>query len=155
MCRTDSMICGSFYEKAPLPILCPAVGPQCGNICRPVIWKYSVRRHGHPIHRPAADNSHCRCCSIHVPAFESGEIVDSLNGANLTFRYPFSRFVKKGDLLSAQTTHEIIHLALSSASSAPVPVCCAHDNTLCVSVASPSPPVPPASVPAWGYRTCQ
>ena len=101
--RTGSKICRPSYKKAPFPIPYPAAGPQFGNICRPTIWKCFGRRCGRPIHHPRADNFHCRCCSTHVPVFEPGEIVGNPNGVNLTFRYPFSRFVKKGGLLPAQT----------------------------------------------------
>lgn len=154
--HTGSMVCGPFYEKAPLPILCPTAGPQFGNICRPAIWRYSGRRRGHPTHHPTAGSSHCHCCSTHVPAFGPGEIVDSLNEAILTFSFPSSRFAKRTACFTASRPEYSMRFFLCQTASFPSPApgaaYCAPGSRPAASAAFPSPPVPPAWVRAWAHR---
>ena len=154
--HTSNRVYVPFYEKALSPIPCPVAGPQPESICRSAIGKCFGRRCAHPSHRPTADNSHCRCCSTHVPAFEPGEIVGSLNEIILTFSFPFSRFAKKRAVcFRRRPPMEFIRLDLSSASSAPSVACRAPESTPGASSASPFLPIPPASAPAWGHQICR
>ena len=94
--HTGSMISWLFYEAAPLPVPCLTAGQLPGNICRSTIGKCSGRRCGHPIHRPATDNSRCRYCSTHAPIAEQCETVDSLNAvSNLSFSFLSQNLLRK------------------------------------------------------------